>query len=280
VKESFEDGNYYIVNGQKVWNSGAHLADFGVLLARTNPDVPKHQGISYFILDMHTPGVEVRQLKQITGTSEFCEVFFTDVKVPEANLIGAEGQGWQLAQTTLGFERGGNLLSRVVRHQANLARLVQVCRELPATNGRERSALEDPLVREKLGRMLVEIEIMRYQGLRVLSKVERGERPGPASSIDKLYYSEMDKRHQELIQSILGPYGQLEEGLPAELELNPDGARDGSEASWVYNFLRSRAGTIYAGSSEIQKNIIGERVLGLPREARADRMAARRQTAS
>ena len=270
VRESFEDGEYYLVNGQKVWTSQAHLADFAVLLARTDPSVPKHRGISYFIFDMHAPGVEVRPLKQITGNSEFNEVFFTDVKVPVENLIGAEGQGWELAQTTLGFERGGGVLSRVVHHRANVTRLIEVCRHLPREGG---TALDDPLVRQKLGQMLVEVEVLQYQALRVLSKADKGERPGAESSIDKLYYSEMDKRHQELVQLILGPYGELDQGMPAELALSPDGAPGQSDATWAYNFLRSRAGTIFSGTSEIQKNIIGERVLGLPREVRADRVA-------
>jgi alkylation response protein AidB-like acyl-CoA dehydrogenase len=270
VREDFPDGEYYVVNGQKVWTSQAHVSDFAVLLARTNPEVPKHRGISYFIFDMHAPGVEVRPLKQITGNAEFNEVFFTNVRVPVENLIGKEGQGWELAQTTLGYERGGNLLSRVVHHRANLQRLLEVCRHLPRNGG---TTLDDPGVRQKLGHMLVEVEVLYSSALRVLSRVDKGQRPGPESSIDKLYLSEMDKRHQELIQSILGPYGQLDEGMPVELMLHPDGNAGQQDASWVYNFLRSRAGTIYSGSSEIQKNIIGERVLGLPREPRADRGA-------
>jgi alkylation response protein AidB-like acyl-CoA dehydrogenase len=270
VRESFEDGEYFVVNGQKVWTSQAHLADFAVLLARTDPDVPKHRGISYFIFDMHAPGVEVRPLKQITGNAEFNEVFFTNVKVPVENLIGAEGQGWELAQTTLGFERGGGVLGRVVHHRSNLQRLMEVCRQLPRDGA---TTLDDPIVRQKLGQMLVEVEVLYYQALRVLSKLDKGQRPGPESSIDKLYYSEMDKRHQELVQSILGPHGQLERGISAELALHPDGVYGQQDESWTYNFLRSRAGTIYSGSSEIQKNIIGERVLRLPREPRADRGA-------
>src|SRR6202051_5099484 len=130
VRENFADGEFYVVNGQKVWTSQAHLSDFAVLLARTDPSVAKHRGISYFIFDMHAPGVEVRPLKQITGTSEFNEVFFTDVKVPIENLIGVEGQGWELAQTTLGYERGGNVLGRVVHHRAILTRLIEVCQTL------------------------------------------------------------------------------------------------------------------------------------------------------
>jgi alkylation response protein AidB-like acyl-CoA dehydrogenase len=269
VKESFEDGDYYLVNGQKVWTSQAHTADFAVLLARTDPDVPKHRGISYFIFDMHAPGVEVRPLKQITGSSEFNEVFFTNVKVPAENLIGAEGQGWELAQTTLGYERGGNVLGRVVHHRASLTRLIEVCRDLSRDGA---PALEDPVVRQKLGYMLVEVQVLHCQALRQLSKADKGARPGAESSVDKLYYSEMDKRHQELVQSILGPYGQLEQGMPVEFAINTD-APGQVDTTWGYHFLRSRAGTIFSGSSEIQKNIIGERVLGLPREARADRAA-------
>jgi alkylation response protein AidB-like acyl-CoA dehydrogenase len=261
IKESFADGDYYLVNGQKVWNSQAYMADFGILLARTDASVPKHQGISYFILDMHSPGVDVRPLKQITGSSEFCEVFFNNVKLPAENIIGEEGQGWQLAQTTLGFERGGNVLSRVTRARANLARLIEVCRTIPR-NGH--TLLDDPVVQQKLGRMLAEVEVMRYAGLRVLAKVEQGVVPGPEASVDKLFYSELDKRHQELVQEILGPYGQLGDDLPPDMQLDPHDP-EGVDGNWTHNFLWSRAGTIYAGSSEIQKNIISERVLKLPR---------------
>lgn len=262
------DGDEWVVNGQKVWTSLGPYADYGVLLARTNPSVPKHQGISYFILDMHSPGVEVRPLKQITGHSEFAEIFFTNVRLPADNIIGAEGQGWEMAQTTLGYERGGNTLARVTRAQANLRRLTDVCRTLSRDGV---PALEDPLVRQRLGRMAVEVEVLRYASYRILSKLEKGQRPGSESSVDKLYYSELDKRHQELIQDILGPYGQLERGLPDELGLNTGSLR-GQDSTWTFNYLWSRAGTIYAGSSEIQKNIIGERVLKLPREPRADRV--------
>jgi alkylation response protein AidB-like acyl-CoA dehydrogenase len=263
------EGDLYVVNGQKVWSSQAYMADWAILLARTDPTVPKHKGISYFILDMHAPGVEVRRLKQITGSSEFCEEFLTNVKIPVENRIGEEGQGWELAQTTLGFERGGNLLARVTRHKAMLNRLIEVCKTLPRDGG---VAIDDALVRQKIGRMIAETEVLRYAGLRLLSKLEKGQRPGPESSVDKLYYSEMDKRHQELIQEILGPYGQVFEGLPEEWQLDTEPVREG-EGSWAHSFLWSRAGTIYSGSSEIQKNIIGERVLKLPREPRADRMA-------
>jgi alkylation response protein AidB-like acyl-CoA dehydrogenase len=264
------DGDGWIVNGQKVWTSLGPIADFGILLARTDPSVPKHQGISYFLMDMHDPGVEVRPLRQITGSAEFAEVFLTNVRLPAESLVGRLGQGWELAQTTLGFERGGNTLARVTRHQAALARVLDVAARIPRASG---SSLDDPVVRQKIGQMVVEVEVLKYAGLRILSKLEHGQRPGPESSVDKLYYSELDKRHQELIQDVLGPYGQIETGLPYELSLNSSSIR-GDASTWAYNFLWSRAGTIYSGSSEIQKNIIGERVLRLPREPRADRAAA------
>ena len=264
------DGDRWIINGQKVWTSLGPIADYGMLLARTDPKAPKHKGISYFILDMHQPGVEVRPLKQITGSSEFAEIFFTNATLPAENMIGQEGQGWELAQTTLGFERGGSVLARVTRHQANMRRLIDVSRDLSRDSV---SVLEDPVVRQKLGRMVVEVEVLRYAGFRILSKLEQGKRPGSESSVDKLYYSELDKRHQELVQDILGPYGQIEQGLPTELSLNSSTMR-GDDSTWAWNFLWSRAGTIYAGSSEIQKNIIGERVLKLPREPRADRASS------
>jgi alkylation response protein AidB-like acyl-CoA dehydrogenase len=263
-----KQGDHYLVNGQKVWTSQGITGEFAILLARTDPSVPKHKGLSFFLIDMKLPGVEVRPLKQITGSSEFCEVFLTNVEMPADALLGEEGQGWEIAQTTLGFERGGGSLARYTRWKYNLNRLTEVCRELPRDGG---SALDDPLVRQKLGRMNAELEVMRYAALRVLSLLEKGRRPGPESSVDKLFYSELDKRHQELAQEILGPYGQRTE-LPPELNLESF-TNQGTPADWAYNFLWSRAGTIYSGSNEIQKNIIGERVLKLPREPRADRQS-------
>ncbi|HUZ00570.1 MAG TPA: acyl-CoA dehydrogenase family protein [Thermomicrobiaceae bacterium] len=263
-------GDEFVINGQKVWNSGAHRSDWGLLLARTDPDAPKHLGISCILVDMHSPGVEVRPLKQISGSSEFCEVFFSDVRVPLDNLVGELNRGWQIAQTTLSYERGGNTMSRVSRQLATFQRLLEVASALRRDGTR---AIDNPVVRQKLGRMYTEIEVLRYGSLRILSAAEKGQRPGPESSVTKLYYSELDKRQQELIQEILGPYGQLIEGQPAEYALDSD-ADYGESGSWAYAFAWSRAGTIYAGSSEIQKNIIGERVLGLPKEIRVDRIEA------
>ena len=262
-------GDNYVVNGQKIWTSGGLNADWGILLARTDAEAPKHQGISCFLLDMHAPGVEVRPIKQISGSSEFCEVFFTDVQVPAENLVGELHRGWQIAQTTLSYERGGNTLSRVSRQAAQFDRLLEVAKTLKR-NGRP--AIEDPIIRQQLGQMYAEIEVLRYATLRLLSRLEKGLRPGPDSSISKLYYSELDKRLQEMTQAILGPYGQLTNGLSPDLSLD-GGEGEGDGGTWAHSFVWSRAGTIYAGSNEIQKNIIGERVLGLPKEVRADRIA-------
>jgi alkylation response protein AidB-like acyl-CoA dehydrogenase len=260
------ENDHYVVNGQKIWTSGAFTSDLGILLARTNPNVPKHQGISYFVVDMHTPGIEVRPLRQITGDAEFCEVFLTNVRIPAENLIGQEGEGWRGAQTTLSYERGGNTLSTATSRQMALERLVRTCRQT--------GAIDDPVVRNKLGRMLVDVSVMRSAGLRILSTLEKGQRPGAESSVQKLSSSEMEKQHQELYQEILGTYGQLADSLPDGYRVHQTGSTITGEPipdNWLFPYAWSRALTILAGTSEIQRNIIGERVLGLPREPRGDR---------
>ena len=269
-------GDHFVINGQKIWTSSAHHADWGMMLARTDPDAPKHLGISCILIDMHHPGVNVRPLKQLTGGAEFNEVFFTNVVMPAENLVGDLHAGWRIAQTTLSYERGGNALSRVTNHQTRFARLIEVVSALER-NGTP--AIDDPLVRQKLGHIYAEIEVLRYEALRILSRLEKGQRPGPESSIAKLHYSELDKRIQETIQEILGPYGQLIEGEPDELALEP-GAKFGDPGSWAFAFARSRGGTIAAGTSEIQKNILGERVLGLPKEVRTDRIELQQAAAN
>jgi alkylation response protein AidB-like acyl-CoA dehydrogenase len=275
LKTRAEDkGDHYEINGQKVWTSGGFISDWGLLLARTDPNVPKHQGISCFLINMRQPGIEVRPLKQITGGAEFCEVFFTNARVEKENLIGQLNQGWQYAQTTLGYERGGGTLNRVTSYLMSLRRLVEVTRHLKK-NGH--TAFEDPLVRQKLGRAYVELEVMRYSGLRILSRLEKGQRPGPESSIAKLYYSEYDKRYHEWVMDILGPYAGLIDGQPDELQESDKSGGYGRHGNWAVDFLQSRAPTIYAGTSEIQKNIIGERVLGLPNEVRIDRIEIQKQ---
>jgi alkylation response protein AidB-like acyl-CoA dehydrogenase len=261
-------GDHFEVTGQKIWTSGGLIADWGLLLARTDPRVPKHKGISCFLISLRQPGVEVRPLKQITGSAEFAEVFMTQARVEKSDLIGRLGQGWEIAQTTLSYERGGNSLARVTRYAMAFRQLVESTRTLRRSG---RPLLDDPVVRGRLGRLYAELEVQRYAALRVLSALEKGESPGPASSITKLSYSEFEKRFYEVALEILGPYGQASSGLPANLTLPVVGS-SGHGNTWPYAFLWSRAGTIYSGSSEIQKNVIGERVLGLPKEPRADRV--------
>ncbi|PYM44253.1 MAG: isovaleryl-CoA dehydrogenase [Candidatus Rokuibacteriota bacterium] len=266
-----DQGDHFIVNGQKIWTSGGKVAHWGLLLARTDTKVPKHKGISCFLMNMRQPGVDVRPLKQITGSSEFCEVFMTNARVEKSDQMGKLGEGWAIAQTTLGYERGGRALARVTNYASMHSRLVEAAKKMRRHG---KPLIEDPLVRQKIGRIWAEIEVERYQALRTLTQLERGEHPGAGGSLTKLSYSELEKRYMELALEILGPYGQLTEGAPKEFQLEIDTAV-GEQGSWAYAYLWSRAGTIYAGSSEIQKNVIGERILGLPKETRADRVGGK-----
>ena len=259
-------GDHFVVNGQKIWTSWGLIADWGLLLARTDTAVPKHKGISCFLISMRQPGVDVRPLRQITGSAHFSEVFMTDARVEKADLVGRLGQGWEIAQTTLSYERGGSSLARVTRYASAFHQLIRAVKTLRRGG---RPLLEDPAVRGKLGRIYAELEVQRYAALRVLSALEKGESPGAAASITKLSYSEFEKRYHELVQEILGPWGQDMSGAAGEVDTS-----SGEPGTWATAYLWSRAGTIYSGSSEIQKNIIGERVLGLPKEIRADRARA------
>ena len=260
-------GDHYVVNGQKIWTSSGPIADWGILLARTDSKVAKHKGISCFLLNMRQPGVEVRPLKQITGSSLFSEVFMTNARAEKSDLIGRLNGGWEIAQTTLGYERGGNSLGRVTRYLEAFYQLVRQAKEL-RKNGRP--LIEDPVVRHKLGKVYAELEVQRYAALRVLSALSKGEPISAASSITKLSYTEFEKRFFEIGLEILGPWGQLMPGSPDEV-VEEVSTSSGEPGTFATAFLWSRAGTIYSGSSEIQKNVIGERVLGLPKEIRADR---------
>ena len=267
-----DKGDHFIVNGQKTWTSAGSIADWGLLLARTDPAVAKHKGITCFLINMRQPGIEVRPLKQITGSSEFSEVFMTNARVEKADQIGRLGEGWGIAQTTLGYERGGRALARITSYASQYGRLVEAARRLKRHGC---PLIDDPVIRQKLGRIWAELEVERYGALRTLTLLERGEHPGAGGSLTKLSYSEFEKRFMEMAMEILGPYGQLTDGAPEELRLEIDTAV-GEQGTWAYAFLWSRAGTIYAGSSEIQKNVIGERILGLPKETRADRVGGAR----
>ena len=273
LKTSAEDkGDHFVVNGQKIWTSGGKVADWGLLLARTDSKVAKHKGISCFLMSMRQPGVEVRPLKQMTGSSEFCEVFMTGARVEKENQIGRLGEGWAIANTTLGYERGGRSLARISGYASQYHRLVGAARRLKRHG---KALIESPIVRQRLAKIWADLEVERYNALRILTQLEKGEHPGAGGSLTKLSYSEFEKRFMEVAQEILGASGQLTDGAPPELALEIDTAV-GDQGTWAYAFLWSRAGTIYAGSSEIQKNVIGERILGLPKETRADRAGAAR----
>jgi alkylation response protein AidB-like acyl-CoA dehydrogenase len=269
LKTRAEDqGDHFLVNGQKIWTSSGPIADWGILLARTDPKVAKHRGISCVLLNMRQPGVEVRPLKQITGSSLFSEVFMTNARAEKSDLIGNINQGWEIAQTTLGYERGANSLGRVTRHAIAFNQLMRATKELKRGG---RPLIDDPAVRAKLGRIYADLEVQRYAALRVLSALQKSDSPGAASSITKLSYTEFEKRYYETALEILGPFGQL---MVAREEFEEVDTSSGEPGTFATAFLWSRAGTIYSGSSEIQKNIIGERVLGLPKEVRADRLKA------
>jgi alkylation response protein AidB-like acyl-CoA dehydrogenase len=247
---AIEEGDYFIVNGQKVWTSDAHHADWCILLVRTDPSAPKHKGISYVLVDMHSPGVTVRPLVQITGDANFNEVFFEDVKVPKKNLIGEKNQGWQVAITTLMFERsgigGGRDLLGQVRELADLARAVR-------NNGK--TAWDDSSVRQKISGFAGEALALKYTGFRQLTRRLKGLPPGPEGSLLKLGTSELNLKMSKFAMELLGPYAQLEFKAPFAVD----------RGIWSYRMLASRALTIAGGTSEIQHNIIGERVLGLPK---------------
>ena len=245
------DGDDFVVNGQKIWTSLGQYADWCILLVRTDTDAPKHRGISYLLVDMHSPGVTVRPLKQITGNSEFNETFFDNVRVPKQNLIGGLNEGWRIAMTTLTYERGISSLATQVRIKQQLDAMIRYAGKTRRNGG---TLSQDPVLRQGLAQAHVRVEIMLLNLYRGITSRLRGQPPGPEASLDKLYWSELDKWMQELGMSLQGPYSQLMEGSDHAVKGN-----------WQYNFLRSRAGTIYSGTSEIQKNIIGERVLGLPK---------------
>lgn len=257
-------GEDYLVNGQKVWISEGPWADYGVLLARTDRSAPKHKGISCFLLDMHSPGVEVRPLRQITGSSHFSEVFLSDVRVPAGNLIGSENDGWKVAMAALAFERGGNSLARITRYQMAFRKLIGALSKLEGSNGH--AVINDLGVRRKLGAAWAEIEVQRVTALRLLSLAERGKDLGGLPSAHKLSYSEFERRYMDLVQELLGPWARLIDGQQmGELMVGTSSAEPGT---WAHATLWARAVTIFAGTSEIQRNIIADRALHLPREPR------------
>jgi alkylation response protein AidB-like acyl-CoA dehydrogenase len=244
-----EDGDYFIVNGSKIWTSAAHHADWIFLLTRTDTEAPKHKGITYLLVDMKTPGVEVRPLVQMTGARGFNQVFFEDVRVPKTNIVGQKNQGWHVAITTLMFERSGNHdrgMMRQVRELTALAkRLVR--------NGQ--SAWDDTGVRQRIAQFAMEVEAIKYTAFRNLTRQLKGLPPGPEGSLMKLCATELGLRMAMFAMELLGPYSQLESGAVFAID----------HGVWSHRMLAARGPTIYAGTNQIQHNIIGERVLGLPK---------------
>ena len=238
------DGKW-VLNGQKTWSSGVHYSDKSFLLARTDTGAEAHRGIGFFLVDMRQPAVEVRRIKQMTGGGEFGEIFLSGAEVEDRDLVGEPGDGWKIAMTVFGFERGG---------LAQAARFERAVSEL-ASLARDRGAGSDATTRQRIAQAQIEAHVFRLIGLRNLTKAQHGHAPGPEASVVKLYWSEMDKRLQETAIGVEGMYGALA----------PESALAIEDGRWQYGWMWAQAETIYAGSSEIQRNIIAERVLGLPR---------------
>jgi len=238
------DGKW-VLNGQKTWSSGAHYSDKSFLLARTDTGAEAHRGIGFFLVDMRQPAVDVRRIKQMTGGGEFGEIFLSGAEVEDRDLVGEPGDGWKIAMTVFGFERGG---------LAQAARFERAVSEL-ASLARDRGAGSDATTRQRIAQAQIEAHVFRLIGLRNLTKAQHGHAPGPEASVVKLYWSEMDKRLQETAIGVEGMYGALA----------PESALTIEDGRWQYGWMWAQAETIYAGSSEIQRNIIAERVLGLPR---------------
>ena len=255
------DGDQWVLNGQKIWTSAGHLADHIFTLARTDPDASKHKGISFLLVDMRQPGVEVRPIKMISGESEFNEVFYTDAVCPKENVVGGVNDGWRVAMALLGHERGEAAATQPITFQAEIDRLFLLAKE--------RGVADDPVIRQKLAWAYSKVQIMRYNGMRVLTQFLQGHHPGPDAAIGKLYWSEYHKIVTELAVDIFGADGMTISGsAPASAFGADSSGAPNTTGSWVNTFLNARAGTIYAGSSQVQRNIIGEMVLGLPKEPR------------
>jgi alkylation response protein AidB-like acyl-CoA dehydrogenase len=238
------DGDEWVVNGQKVWSSGAHHSDMGILLARTDPDLPKHRGITFFLLDMRSPGIEVRPLRQMTGGATFNEVFFTEVRVPVTNVVGEVNGGWRATMTTLANERGTG------GGTSSFPQVLQLARDCRATT--------DPVLRQRLAGCYIRDEISRFLGFRIQTALSKGMST-PETSVAKLLFAMIAKETAELTMSLQGAQGML------------IGEAARAHGYWQQQFLSAPSYRIAAGSDEIQRNIIGERVLGLPGDVRADK---------
>jgi alkylation response protein AidB-like acyl-CoA dehydrogenase len=263
------DSDEWVINGQKIWTSAGPTANWIFLLARTDPAASKHSGLSFLLVPMDQPGVEVRPIVNAAGHASFSEVFLTDARTPAVNVVGGVGHGWSTAMTLLGFERGSQVTTAAIDFGRDLDRL----REL----ARERGLHTDPHIRDALAWCFSRVQIMRYRGYRALTSMLDGGRPGADAAITKVIWSEYFRRYTELAVEILGleVLGPQGPGNGAALMV-PEAGTPNSAACWMDELLYARAATIYAGSSQIQRNVIGERLLGLPKEPNAPRPSAER----
>ncbi len=263
--KAVRDGDEWVISGQKVWNTFAHLANRGMLVARTDPEAPKHKGLTYFALDMTAPGVEVRPMRQMTGEAEFNEVFMTEVRVPDADRIGEVGEGWRVAMTTLMNERttigGGS--APPTRGSGTIAEAVRIWKEEVVE--------QTPAQKDQLMKVWIESEVLRLTNIRASQKRKAGN-PGPEGSIAKLMFAEVNERIYELCVDLLGAQALV--GYDYTMKRSEVLGLTGPPGSSRKMFLRSRANSIEGGTSEIQRNILGERVLGLPGEPRTDKDVA------
>jgi alkylation response protein AidB-like acyl-CoA dehydrogenase len=245
---ALRDGDDFVVNGQKVWTSMAHVADWCFLLVRTDPNAPKHKGISFLLVDMKSPGIIIRPLRQITGEAEFNEVFFDNVRVPAENLVGRLNEGWGVALTTLAYERD------LLTHIRHISLRTAVHRLVKLTQERGRNA--DPRIRQKIAEIYIGEQALQLNGYRSLTRILKGGAPGPEGSTAKLFWSQIDQELAETATQVLGPASQIAQGSPWA----PD------EGQWEFYALLARGSGIRAGTTEILRNILGERVLGLPKD--------------
>ena len=241
----------WVVTGQKVWTTLAHEAKWCMLVARTDPDAPKHQGLTYFLMDMEQDGIEVKPLVQITGEAEFNEIFMEEAYIPDENVVGEVGSGWAVAITTLMNERAGLAFAAQAALQLSMRRAIALAGSTSHNGG---SASEDPVIRDRLSQLFIESEIFRITNYRGLTKIMKNGVPGPEGSLGKWQWAEVNQHLMELALEIEGPYGQFADG--SEYSLGGD---------WQYQFLRTRANSIEGGTTDILKNIVAERVLGLPK---------------
>ena len=247
------DGDHYVINGQKVWTSMGHVADWGFFLVRTDPSAAKHKGITFILIDMKSPGLTIRPLRQITGEAEFNETFLDNVRVPASNVVGKVNEGWGVALTTLAYERDVLTFIRHISLRTALHRLVTLAQR---TQRSGRPASADPVIRQKIADLMVGERCLQLAGYRSLTRILQGGAPGPEGSTSKLFWSQLDQELAELGTQVIGPYSQIKAGDP----LAPD------EGQWEFYALLARGSGIRAGTTEILRNILGERVLGLPKD--------------